>query len=32
MSTHAMEGLLACVRVRTMGEEGQISAILVRTH
>ena len=31
MSTYAMGGLVACVRVRTMGEGGQIFVILVRT-
>ena len=34
MSTYAIGGggLVACVRVRTMGEEGQIFVILVRTY
>ena len=32
MSTYAMGGLVACVRVRTMGEGGQIFVILVRTY
>ena len=30
MSTYAMGGLVACVRVRTMGERGHIFVILVR--
>ena len=32
MSTYAIGGLVACVRVRTMGERGQIFVILVRTY
>ena len=32
MSTYAIGGLVACVRVRTMGEGGKIFAILVRTY
>ena len=32
MSTYTMGGLVACVRVRMMGEGGQIFVILVRTY
>ena len=32
MSTYAIGELLVCVRVRTMGEGGQIFVILVRTY
>ena len=32
MSTYAIGGLVACVRVRKMGKGGQIFVILVRTY
>ena len=32
MNTYAIGGHVACVRVRTMGEGGQIFVILVRTY